>query len=108
MECAIDLPQGQDTELARLLSWTSTVLEFKFKLQPNHPYSRPEVMHKQHHNSHKLIFISLLLLDKPSIQFFEIFWSDSELQLHGADCPPSELPIAAPLLEAKRQEQGQD
>lgn len=101
MECAIDLPQWQDTQLDELLSCTSKVLVCKFNLQSNHPYSRPEVTNEQHNNSHKLVFVSLLLLDKQIIQFFRIFWPSWELKLHGPD-RPSELSIATPLLEEKR------
>lgn len=101
------LPQGQDIELGGLLSWTSAVLASKFNLQPNHPYSRPEVANKQHNNSRKLVFISLLLLEKQIIQFFKIFWPGWELKFHRADCS-SELSFPAPLLEKKRQELRQD
>lgn len=64
MEWDIYVSMGQDAELGGLPSWTSAVLASKLNLEPTHPYSRPGVMNKQHNNSCKLLFISLLLLNK--------------------------------------------
>lgn len=52
-------------------------------------------MSKQHNNSYKLVFISLLLLNKQIIQFLKIFWPGWKPKLHRAK-QPSELWITAP------------